>query len=135
MINKLSSRFIFFIVLSIISCKTKCHEDIEFKNFYFSKIDEIFIYDSSMSTKDFNYTQSYWLSFYQTTDYLELLTKHKFHFSLGEPPLYKNKSDLNADIIGLKKWYKKNKYGMTIQKADSIVQVRRLQMRKTQPIK
>lgn len=74
-----------------------------------------------MSTIGFEYTENYWLSFYETTEYLTALTKHKFRYSSGEPPFYLKETDFMKDIKDLKMWYDNNKCGMTIKVADSIV--------------
>jgi hypothetical protein len=117
--------FISFIYgIIAISCHFQCKENVEFKKFYFKKIDEIINYDKNMSKEGYTFTDAYWLSFYETSEYLEALTKHEFRYITGEPPLYIDITDLTADIRDLKKWYKANKCGMTIQKADSIVKER-----------
>jgi hypothetical protein len=112
---------IFSYSIITISCHSQCKEEVEFKKFYFEKIDEIINYDKNMSTQGYTFTDTYWFSFYETSWYIENLTKHEFRYVVGEPPVYSKKSDIKADIRDLEKWYKENKCGMTREKADSIV--------------
>jgi hypothetical protein len=120
---KINQILFFLVIISIliISCCFQSKEEVEFKEFYFGKIDEIINYNNNMSTIGFEYTENYWLSFYETTEYLTALTKHKFRYSSGEPPFYLKESDFEKDIKDLKMWYENNKSGMTIKVADSLV--------------
>ena len=112
--------------LSCISCKENCKENLEFKNYYYLKVDEIIEYDKKTSTPGECFSDSIWLHFYETTDYLSFLTNCSFNFTTGEPPFYKSKRDLKADIKFLNNWYLENKCSMNIYKADSIVAQKRL---------
>jgi len=107
--------------INVLSCTCKCKEDVDFKNFYFKKIDDIISYDKNMSTVGYSFTEDYWFKFYDTIWYLERLTNQKTRYVGGEPPLYSKKSDLKKDIRSFKNWYKENKCGMSIEKADSII--------------
>ncbi len=111
---------LFCISIVFISCTNRCIEDISFKNFYFSKLNQIVEYDNYTLT-DTTITTESWINFYYNTAYLYFLTGHQFRYVATEPPGYTSELDLKADIKDLKKWYNENKCGMTKEKADSIV--------------
>ena len=110
-------------ILSILSCDNHCKEDIEFKELYFSKLDAITLYGKLFDTnKEVPLIMERSSQFYDNVNYLEYLTYHEFrYFVLDYHPVYLSQSDLKEDIKDLKKWYRNNKCGMTIAKADSIV--------------
>lgn len=103
-----------------IGCTNQCMENANFKENFFNRLDKIIEYDNYASTGAVLATE-YWMDFYNNTFYLHFLTGHQFRYLASEPPGYSSESDLKADIRDLKRWYRKNKCGMTIEKGDSIV--------------
>ena len=112
-------------VLSILSCENNCKESTEFQKKYFSMLDTIASYYKLSNTAEDIPIPLLWErsnNFYNYKAYLEYLTQHEFrNMEVEHLPIYQNKSDFKADMKDLKKWYKENKCGMTIEKADSIV--------------
>ena len=111
-------------VLSILSFNNRCEEDAEFKRIYHKMLDTIMFYGKQFDVdedEDVLYVIEMWERFSDYSDYLRLLTQHKFRYNIIEIPIYDNQSDLEADIKDLKKWYEENKCGLTREKADSII--------------
>ncbi len=117
--------FLIVLLFTFSACKN-CEENIEFKNFYYSKLNEIIDYEIKSSTSGACFSDSVWLHFYETTEYLSDLTDYRFKYKSGEPPCYISKVDFNDDIEFLTNWYKKNVCTMTVEKADSIVAQKRM---------
>jgi len=114
-------------VFVFISCNNNCKEEnIIFKQFYFSKLDTLISLDKLFDTDEaFPLIREKSAIFYANTEYFRLLTNRKFcYIEVEHHPIYQSQSALKADIKYLKKWYKKNKCGMTKEKADSIVKVK-----------
>jgi len=109
-------------VLGFLSCNNHCKEDTEFKRIYFSMLDTVASFGKQYNAdEEFVIVEERVSRFSNYADYLQFLTEHKLRYTFFEFPIYQNQSDLEADIRDLKKWYDENKCGMTIQKADSIV--------------
>ena len=112
-------------ILSFTSCNRHCKEDSEFHEIYFKMLDTIASYDELFDTDEEIPTPLLWErseNIHNYEAYLEYLTQHEFrNIEVEHLPIYRNKSDFEADMKDLKKWHKENKCGMTIEKADSIV--------------
>ena len=112
-------------VLSLQSCNNHCKEDIEFKEMYFEMLDTIKSYGKEYdrsSNRELWFLPDRCYRFMDYVGYLALLTGFELRYNIvGSIPIYNSQSDLKADIRDLKGWYKMNKCGMTIAKADSIL--------------
>ncbi|MDD4068562.1 MAG: hypothetical protein PHV65_06755 [Bacteroidales bacterium] len=119
----MTKKFIIIICIVIfVSCKKTCKEDVTFKKYYFSMIDNISLYGKQFDTDSVViFNDDEFSKFSKYSDYLSLLTNHKFRYTIIEQPIYLKHSDLEADIRDLKMWYEKNKCGMTVRISDSIV--------------
>ena len=53
-------------------------------------------------------------------DYLRAVTLHDERLSLSYIRLYRNKNDLDLDVVFWNNWYEQNKCKMTIELADSL---------------
>ena len=114
---------VILLILLITYCSYKSEYDDSFKSFYNEKLNKIIIYDS-ITELDNPIPTDDWIEFYENTNYLYLLTGHKFRFDRTEPPGYPSQEILELDIKELKEWYYKNGNNMSIQKADSIVNMK-----------
>ena len=108
-------------ILSFTSCNRHCKEDSEFHEIYFKMLDTIASYGKQFEADTVFIEDERWGRFSNYADYLDYLTNHRLRYTIIEVPIYENQSDLKADMKDLKKWHKENKCGMTIEKADSIV--------------
>ena len=113
-------------IFIVISCNNHYKEDIIFKQFYFSKLDSIISYIKLFDTdEEVPLTSERSRIFYTCTEYFRYLTNHKFRYiEIEHHPCYENQFDAKTDVKSLIKWYRKNKYEMTKERADSIVKAR-----------
>lgn len=112
-----------FIIFFVYSCSFKCIKEDEFKEVYFKKLDKIIKFDSIITTNHICSVNE-WYVFDINVMYLNLLTNHKFRLLGSEPSMYSDTLDLIKDIEELKMWYNNNKCNMTINIADSIVNMK-----------
>lgn len=71
------------------------------------------------------FSEEKWGKFSEISDYMRFLTGCELHYTIIELPIYENQTYLESDLMNLQKWYDENKCGMTMAKADSIVNVRK----------
>ncbi len=113
----------------LFSCSMEQGEDIAFKRMYCSMLDTMATYYDFIEMKEdipVHTLRKRSKNFEKNAKYLAYLTNIEFHCTEVEHILiYSTKSDYLLDKNALKKWYRKNKYGMTIHKADSMVMEKR----------
>ena len=121
-------------ILSISSCEHNCKENMKFKKQYFDILDIFVSYYKFMNTNEDIPVSLLWEmndQIYKNRAYIEYLTQKELRYIEVEHILiYQNKADFEADMKDLKKWYKENKCGMTIEKADSIIKSTYKQLKK-----